>query len=254
MPDEKILEVTNAAFRYGSEPIFRNLSFSVKKGDFAAIIGSNGSGKSTLMKLITGELHSDEGSVRLFGTDVRHFKAWPKVGYIAQNSLQEKAGFPATVEEVVSANLDAEIGLFRFPTRVHRERVRKALALVGMEDYAKRLIGNLSGGQQQRAVLARCLVSNPEIMLLDEPTTGVDAKTVLSLYELLASLNRSAGLTIAMVTHDIARARGFVNRVLCLEDGSLVELEKDALIDELSHRHKHPHIDGEEDPHGHAAI
>jgi ABC-type Mn/Zn transport systems, ATPase component len=111
---------------------------------------------------------------------------------------------------------------------------------VDMASYARRLIGELSGGQQQRVMLARVLVNDPEIMLLDEPTTGVDAQTAQSLYELLARLNRETGLTIMMATHDIGRAVNYVSRILCLEEGSLVELGKAQVHEELLHKHKHP--------------
>lgn len=235
-----VIEVENLSFSYGSEPIFTKIGFSVYKGDFAAIIGSNGTGKSTLLRLILGELASVEGNIRLFDQDIRQFKNWPKIGYVPQNGLQSSVNFPATAEEIVKANLFSQIGLLRFPKKEHRDKTRRALELVGMTEYAKRLIGELSGGQQQRVMLARVLVNDPEIMLLDEPTTGVDAQTVQSLYELLWQFNRETGLTIVMVTHDIGRAANYVSRILCLEEGSLVELDKTQVEEELSHKHKHP--------------
>jgi len=236
----KTIEVEDLSFSYGSEPVFTQISFSVYKGDFAAVIGSNGAGKSTLLRVILGELTPSGGNIRLFDQDIRQFGNWPKIGYVPQAGLQSSVNFPATAEEIVAANLFSQIGLFRFPKKEHREKTRSALELVGMEAYSKRLIGELSGGQQQRIMLARVLVNDPEIMLLDEPTTGVDARTVQSLYELLAQFNRETGLTIVMVTHDISRAANYVSRILCLEEGSLVELSKAQVETELSHRHKHP--------------
>jgi len=238
MPD--VMEVDNLSFTYGSEPIFAKIGFSVYRGDFAAIIGSNGAGKSTLLRLIIGELAPAAGSIRLFGQDIRQFKDWPRIGYLAQTGLQSAANFPATAEEIVKANLFSQIGLLRFPKKEHRAKTQRALELVDMASYARRLIGELSGGQQQRVMLARVLVNDPEIMLLDEPTTGVDAQTAQSLYELLARLNRETGLTIMMATHDIGRAVNYVSRILCLEEGSLVELGKAQVHEELLHKHKHP--------------
>lgn len=235
-----VIEVDNLSFSYGNEPIFTKIGFSVYKGDFIAIIGSNGTGKSTLLRLILGELAPATGHIRLFDQDVRQFKGWPKFGYVPQAGLQSSVNFPATAEEIVKANLFSQIGLLRFPKKEHRDKTQRALELVGMEAYAKRLIGDLSGGQQQRVMLARVLVSDPEMMLLDEPTTGVDAQTVQSLYALLSRLNRETGLTIMMVTHDIGRAANYVSRILCLEEGSLVELNKAQIHEELSHKHKHP--------------
>jgi zinc transport system ATP-binding protein len=236
----EILEVENLSFSYGSEPIFEKIGFSIKKGDFAAVIGANGAGKSTLLRLILGELTPAAGNIRLFGQEARQFKNWPQIGYVPQNGLQGGINFPATVEEIVSANLFSQIGLCRFPKKEHRAKTERALAQVGMTAYAKRLVGQLSGGQQQRVMLARVLVNDPELMLLDEPTTGVDAKSVLTLYELLSAFNRKTGLTIVMVTHDIGRASDYVSRILCLEEGSLVELDKAQIHEELAHKHKHP--------------
>jgi zinc transport system ATP-binding protein len=234
------IEAENLSFSYGNEPIFTKIGFSVYKGDFVAVIGSNGTGKSTLMKLILGELAPTDGCIRIFNQDVSKFKDWPKIGYVPQSGLQSADSFPATAEEIVTANLFSQIGLMRFPKKKHRDKAQQALELVEMGAYSKRMIGELSGGQRQRVMLARVLVNDPEIMILDEPTTGVDARTVESLYELLSSLNRETGLTIVMVTHDISRASNYVSRVLCLEEGSLMELGKEQIAEELSHKHKHP--------------
>lgn len=240
MMPNSVIEVNNLSFSYGNGPIFSKIGFSVYRGDFAALIGANGAGKSTLLRLLLGELPLQAGSIRLFGQDIQTFRDWPKIGYVPQNGFSANADFPATAEEIVQANLFSQIGLLHFPKKEHREKTRRALERVGMGAYAKRLIGNLSGGQRQRVMLARVLVSGPELMVLDEPTTGVDARAVQSLYELLSRLNRESGLTIVMVTHDIGRASGYVSRTLCLEEGSLVELRREQLRDELMHRHKHP--------------
>ncbi len=235
-----ILEVNNVTFSYGNEPIFNKIGFSVYKGDFVAVIGPNGAGKSTLLRLMLGELPPASGSIRLFGQDIHRFKNWPRIGYVPQAGLQSSVNFPATVEEIVKVNLFSRIGLLRFPKREHREKTLQTLEAVEMGAYSRQMIGELSGGQQQRVLLARVLVNEPEIMLLDEPTTGVDTQSVQSLYELLRQLNRKTGLTIVMVTHDIVRAVNYVSKVFCLEDGSLVELDKAQIDEELSHKHMHP--------------
>lgn len=235
-----IIEARNVSFRYDSEPVLAHVSFALHPGEFAAVIGPNGTGKSTLMRLLLGELSPTAGAIRLFGRDIHQFRDWPRIGYVPQNSGQSGAGFPATAEEIVLANLFSQIGLLRFPKKEHKQKALAALALVGMEGQAKRLIGEMSGGQQQRVMLARVLAGKPDLLLLDEPTAGVDAATIRSLYELLAKLNRERGLTIMMVTHDLVRCAGCVSKVLCLEEGTLVELDKDQVDIELSHKHKHP--------------
>lgn len=249
----EIVEVQHLTFGYGSEPIFSRVGFRVYEGDFVAVIGSNGAGKSTLVKLLLGELSPSEGSVSLFGEDVARFRSFSRVGYVPQNASGAGADFPASVREIVEANLYSKTGLFRFPGRALREKAAQALAQVGMLGYEKRMMGELSGGQQQRVMLARVLVGEPELMILDEPTSGVDAKTVEALYALLRDLNRTRHLTVLMVTHDIGRASEIANRVLCLEEGSMVELKPHQVREELRHRHRHP-PPARGSVHGHSAV
>jgi len=243
----KLIEVKNLCFGYGSERILNKINFSVRQGDFTAIIGSNGTGKSTLLKLLLGELTPEEGSISLLGEDIKSLNKWYKIGYVPQNSVSNGGGFPATALEIVKANLYSQIGFMNFPKKEHTQKAIYALQLVGMENYAKSLIGNLSGGQRQRVMLARVLVNEPEIMLLDEPTTGVDVKSAEVLYELLSKLNNEKLLTIVMVTHDVARASLYVSRTLCLENGTMIELKPDQLNEELIHKHKHPEIGSNEE-------
>ncbi|MDR1440397.1 MAG: ABC transporter ATP-binding protein [Clostridiales bacterium] len=227
-------------FAYGGEPIFSHISLAVGAGEFACVIGANGSGKSTLLRVLLGELEPLSGRVRLLGQDIRRFREWPKVGFLPQNGIAAYADFPATAEEVVAANLFSRIGFLRMQKKEHRELARAALRQVGMEACAGQLIGRLSGGQRQRVMLARVLAGEPCLLLLDEPTTGVDAETVASLLELLARLNRERGLTIVMVTHDTARISKYASRFLCLEEGSIMELGRAQIDDEMHHRHRHP--------------
>ena len=237
---QKVIEAENLGFAYGGDRVFSNVEFEVREGDFAAVIGSNGAGKSTLMRLLLGELTPSEGRVMLFGEDAARFRDWPKIGYVPQNATRAGQDFPASVREIVEANLYSQAGLFRLPGKALKARATEALRLVGMESFEKRPIGQLSGGQQQRVMLARVLTGQPKVMLLDEPTSGVDAKTVDTLYQLLTRLNREQNLTIVMVTHDVNRASGIASRVLCLEEGSLVELPRQQVLEELKHKHKHP--------------
>lgn len=156
-----------------------------------------------------------------------------------QDGLARHTDFPASVEEVVLANLSGEIGLFRFPRPEHRERVRQALELVGMAGYGRRLIGALSGGQRQRVLLARALISRPEVMLLDEPTSGMDLQSGENFYRLLAGLNRDYGLTILMVGHDVDRICSYVSTLYCLEEGTLAELTPGQVRRERAGLHRH---------------
>lgn len=215
-----ILEVKNLSFSYPDKSILHRLSFSVEKNDFLCIVGTNGTGKSTLLKLILNRLTPTEGEVRLFGVNSQKFHDYKKIAYVSQKATDFNADFPATVEEIVSLGLYSRRGLFKLPQKEDKEKVKNALERVGMYDYRTRLIGRLSGGQQQRVFIAKALVSEPEMIFLDEPTVGIDVKAVDSICCLLGELN-SSGLTIVMVTHDISSILYHSNRVLVLsEDGS----------------------------------
>ena len=218
------LEADRLSFSYGEAPVLSCASFGLPQGGFAALIGPNGAGKSTLLKLLLGELSPSSGAVRLLGQDTARFRNWRRLGYVPQDGLARHTDFPASVEEVVLANLSGEIGLFRFPRPEHRERVRQALELVGMAGYGRRLIGALSGGQRQRVLLARALISRPEVMLLDEPTSGMDL---------------DHGLTILMVSHDVDRICSYVSTLYCLEEGTLAELTPGQVRRERAGLHRH---------------
>jgi zinc transport system ATP-binding protein len=215
-----ILEVKNLSFSYPDKSILHRLSFSVEKGDFLCVVGTNGTGKSTLLKLILNRLTPVEGEIKLLGELSQKFRDYKKIAYVSQKATDFNADFPATVEEVVSLGLYSRRGLFKFYSKQDRAKVRDALERVGMYDYHEKRIGQLSGGQQQRVFIAKALVSDPEIIFLDEPTVGIDIKAVDSICCLLGELN-STGITIVMVTHDISSILYHSNKVLVLsEDGS----------------------------------
>lgn len=220
---EEIIRIENVSFGYGRTNVLEDVSVSVNDGDFLGIVGPNGSGKSTLLKIFLGLVKPQKGSVRVFGTDINRFSRWGSIGYIPQKATSFNQGFPATVEEVVSANLYPIIGLAGRVGKVHREKVDEALRTVDMLEYKDRLIGRLSGGQQQRVFIAKALVSDPKVIFMDEPTVGIDQKSEESFYELMDSLNKTRGITLVLVTHDIGAIDKRVNRVLCLSDGRLHE-------------------------------
>jgi zinc transport system ATP-binding protein len=237
-----ILEVNNLSFSYPDKSILHRLSFCVDKGDFLCIVGTNGTGKSTLLKLILNRLTPMEGEIKLFGELSQKFKDYKRIAYVSQKATDFNADFPATVEEIVALGLYSRRGLFKPYTKNDKERVRAALERVGMYDYHSKLIGRLSGGQQQRVFIAKALVSEPELVFLDEPTVGIDIKAVDSICCLLGELNKS-GLTIVMVTHDISSILYHSNKVLVLsEDGSgelmsSGEFNSGTIMTHLHHNH-----------------
>ena len=217
------IAVKGLDFSYGNTRILRNINFTIPEGRFAVLLGPNGAGKSTLLKLMLGELplNGQRGRIELLGQEIRQFKDWQKVSYVSQNGMASCQNFPASVEELVQADLYAQIGRFRFAGRKEKEQGRSALNQVGMGDFAKRMIGRLSGGQQQRVLLARALVNAPRLLLLDEPTFGMDEDSTTLFYRLLYQINREQGVTIWIVTHDRKRLMAYADDIWLLEDESL---------------------------------
>lgn len=231
----EILKVNNLSFGYTDEKVIKNVGLSVDRGDFLSVIGANGAGKSTFIKLLLGELIPDSGSVTWFGEDVKKVRDWSKIGYVPQlRSFND--GFPASVFEIVATSLYPQAGMFRLLNKTHKQIVYDALETVGMQNYADRLIGKLSGGQQQRVMLAKALAAKPDVMLLDEPVTGIDSDTVYMVYELLKKLVTS-GITIVMITHDLALSSNYTNRTVSIENCTLCELTKDEALKKFRHRH-----------------
>lgn len=217
------IAVKGLDFSYGNTKVLKHIDFTVPTGHFAVLLGQNGAGKSTLMRLLLGELAlgGNSGEIRLLGLGIRQFKSWREISYVPQRGMASYENFPASVEEIVQANLYAQIGRFRFAGKKEKEQVGQALIQVGMEDFAKRLIGRLSGGQQQRVLLARALVNKPRLLLLDEPTSGMDEKSTEDFYRLLKTINRQQGVTILMVTHDRKRLEPYAEDIWLLEDGHM---------------------------------
>lgn len=215
---DKIVEVSNVSFKYDKEFIFKNISFDISKGDFVGLIGANGTGKSTLIKLMLGQLKPDEGYIKIYGENPINNKNLNKVGYVPQVGLSRGIDFPATVSEIVMLNMYKEIGFLRFPKKKHKEKVLDALDVVGMKKFADRKFSELSGGQQQRVIIAKAIVSNPEILILDEPTTGIDHKSEKALYELLEKLHNESNIAIVMISHDIEKIKKKSNKLIEIEN------------------------------------
>ena len=194
--NETVVKINNVSFRYDQKNVLQDVNAHIKRGSFTGLIGPNGGGKTTLIKLILGLMKPDEGTIELLGQPIHTFEQWNRIGYVSQKSNTFNKGLPATVFEVVSMGLTAKIGYFKFFTKKHREKVRETIRNVGLEQYMHENIGNLSGGQQQRVFIARALVSDPELLILDEPTVGVDVKSVQHFYELLHYLNQENHITL----------------------------------------------------------
>ncbi|NTW61766.1 metal ABC transporter ATP-binding protein [Candidatus Saccharibacteria bacterium] len=201
---KNIIEIDNVSFGYGgNEKVIENVSFNIHLGDYVGLIGPNGGGKSTILKIILGLLRPQKGEVRLFGKKLNEFNDWSKIGYVPQKATNFDAKFPVTVAEVVAMGRPKLFRPFGIESKEDKTIIKKALDDVEMWAYRDRLLGDLSGGQQQRVFIARALAGEPEVIFLDEPTTGVDAKTQEKFYLFLRKLNRENDLTLILVSHDI---------------------------------------------------
>jgi zinc transport system ATP-binding protein len=214
--EKALISVRNISFSHGYILVLTEITFSINSGDFLAIIGPNGSGKTTLIKIILGLLKPSKGQVWINRKPLAEFKDWSKIGYVPQNATHIDSLFPASVKEVVAMGLLSSKRI-SLPIKHEEEKaVRRALTQVGMESFENSRIGKLSGGQQQRVFIARAIVNLPEILFLDEPTTGVDSETQEYFYEMLERLNKKEGITIVLITHDIGIVNKHVNKVACL--------------------------------------
>jgi zinc transport system ATP-binding protein len=228
----EVVDLQGVSFGYTAQPVVEDISLRVDAGEYVAIVGPNGSGKSTLMKLLLGLVRPDEGSADLFGEPAHRFDDGRRIGFVSQHASAAKE-MPITVREVVRMGRFPHVGFGRLD-ETDRRIVEEAVATVGMSDFADRRITKLSGGQRQRAFIARALASEADLLVLDEPTVGVDAESVEAFYDLLDALNRD-GMTILLVEHDLAAVAEHAQRVVCLNrelffDGPAAEfVESDAL-------------------------
>ena len=203
-------------FAYDAIPAVEDVSLRICHGELAAILGPNGSGKSTLIKLALGLLRPDSGHVRLFERDAEEFHDWGRVGYMPQVGSGAWQDFPATVSEIVANGARRRFAPLAVFERSEREDVLAALDVVGMIPLKSRRLSELSVGQQQRVLLARALVRDPELLVLDEPAAGVDVAGEERLYAVLRDLNRDRGMTIVIISHDIGAMLREATTVACL--------------------------------------
>lgn len=213
---EAVAELEHICFDYGGERVLDRVSLTVHRGDVLGVIGPNGSGKTTLLRILVNLLRSGCGHVRLFGHDVRSFREWHRVGYVPQKAVAFESRFPATVREVVLSGRVGRTGIARPFSEQDRTAAERSLETVGMSAHQEQMIGNLSAGQQQRVFIARALATEPELLLLDEPTVGVDVDAQEQFYSLLRRLNRERGTTIILVSHDIGVIAREVTQLACL--------------------------------------
>ncbi len=211
-----VLEFRSVSFAYDTEPVLEDITFAVQRGDFTAILGPNGGGKTSLLRLAMGLERPTRGSLLLFGEATDKLRTWGRVSYVPQMAEGVQSGFPATVEEVVAQGLYRGFSPLAFWRRSNRAVVLQALDTVGLADLGKRRISAMSVGQQQRALIARALVRESELLVLDEPVAGVDTAGQERFYSLLRRLNQENGITMVLVSHDIGAMMREATTCACL--------------------------------------
>lgn len=238
-----VIEIDNVSFNYGAVPVLEDISLKIYEDEFIGIIGPNAGGKSTLLKLILGLLQPGKGSIKKFNHDGKDLRN--QIGYVPQH-ISFSRDFPVTVTEVVMmGHVTATSKLFRF-NKNEISVAKHTMQALEIEDLDKRQVGALSGGQLQRVLIARALVCQPEILILDEPTSNVDMRVEEDIFALLK--NYSEHMTIIVVSHDIAFISGYVDRVACLNrtlvchntesiSGKIIEELYDAPVKMIHHHH-----------------
>ena len=213
-----IIRFSHATFGFPGVIALKDITLEIAEGEFIGIIGPNGSGKTTLCKAVLGLMRPLEGSLQIFDCACEELRCHhrARIGYLPQKGRLDQ-NFPITVLEAVMMGRYGVLGLFRRPAKQDQEIALQALTNVGMQDHRDSALGHLSSGQQQRVLIARALAQQPQVLLLDEPTTGIDITTQHSVLDLIRRLHRDFGLTVLLVTHDINMIRSQVDRLVLLK-------------------------------------
>ena len=248
-----IFDVKNLSFIVRGQTILENISFEIFHSEYIAIIGPNGGGKTTLIRMLLGLEKPTSGTIKIFGKKLESFKAWHKIGYVPQRAAHVDANFPATVEDIVKMGRIAKRKLFKASTKEDKQAVYDAMQKMDILNLRDKMVGTLSGGQRQRVMIARALASSPEILILDEPNTGVDVKSQQRFYKLLGELNKEEGITILFITHDVGVIADDIGRLFTINQKATICNDPKRILscDDMSelygiqahliHNHRHEH-------------
>ena len=219
----EIIKFKNLSFSYENDLVLNNINLTINKNDFVILLGNNGSGKSTLLKLLIGELTNFKGEIKLFGQNIKDFSDWKKIGYVPQISRDNSTNFPISVKEMILLNLYQEFNFFNLPKARHKRQVMDIIKSFKLEDLADRDFNTLSGGQKQRVMIAKAMVHNPEVLIFDEPTVGVDRESKEDFYDLINHLHTHHDLTIILVTHESDNLDKFNYKKYMLKEKELLK-------------------------------
>jgi zinc transport system ATP-binding protein len=246
----QVVEIDRLSYAYSGNLVLNNISFSIGEGDILGMIGPNGAGKTTLFSCMLGLLDDYMGTIKIFGENIKNknSKVFKSIGYIPQKKTIEQ-NFPATVEEIVS------LGITTITGKIAREKIASALETVGLLVQKDRRVGELSGGQQQRVLIAKAMVNNPKLLILDEPVTGIDLETQNKFYSLLKKLNQENKITIIWASHDLDAVNKLATSVACInrsmffhgqtheffENPDLLKAYSESSMQAHMHLHNHAH-------------
>lgn len=214
--NDPVVNMAGVSFFRDGVPVVEGIDLVVAKGEILGMIGPNGGGKTTLLRLMLGLERPTEGSVDMFGEPLEEFRGWTRIAYVAQNATHFDPNFPATVRELVLLGRVAKRGLLRWFTQEDYRITEWAIEHSRLEGYEGRRVSDLSGGEKQRAFIAKALAAQAELLVLDEPTAGVDAESQRLFYDLLHDLNVEHGVTIILVSHDLSVVHTHVRKVACV--------------------------------------
>ena len=254
-----VVDFRKVTYIVSGKAVLDKISFSVSGGNFVGIVGQNGSGKTTLIKTLLGLLEQSSGEVKLFGEEPARFKDWKKIGYIPQKVITGENRFPLTVSEAVGLGLLSGMKSPKTIGAADRAKVKETLKALDITGIADKLVGALSGGQQQRVMLARALVNDPELLVLDEPTAALDVAAGEAFMKLIRELNEVRKVTVLLVTHDIANIGKYADKMLYIDNkmvfyGTFGDfcISPDAALyfgkyaqHIICHRHDHERAEGE---------
>ena len=248
-----IFDLKKLNFNVSGQTILSNISLEIFSGQYIAIIGPNGGGKTTLIRMLLGLEKPSSGEIRIFGKKLKNFKEWHKIGYVPQRASHVDSSFPATVLDIVKMGRTSQRKLFSTFSQEDKNLVHDAMLKMDVLDLTDKMIGTLSGGQRQRVMIARALASKPEILILDEPNTGVDMLSQKSFYALLRKLNKEDNITIVFITHDIGVIADDIARLFTINQKAIIcnNPKQTLSCEEMSelygieahllHNHKHEH-------------
>lgn len=202
--NESVIQVKDLSVDRSGAKVIEEAEFTIHKGDYVGVVGPNGGGKTTLLKSILGILPRKTGEIRIFGEQINSFNQWSRLAFVSQDSINFDINFPMSVRELISLGRISRKNLARPLSKRDWAKVDEALEFMGLNKVAERRIGQLSGGQRQRVFVAKAMVRNPEILILDEPVSGIDAEAQEKFYMRLGNLNKMRGTTILIVSHDLA--------------------------------------------------